>query len=288
MSTDREDHPGRRALELSRDAEAAPGVVHAAFLHGFPWADRERTGAAVLVATEHDVEPGPVAAALADAVWDIRETMRCTMLGVDEAVALVRRTPGVVVLADFADNPGGGAPGDATHLLRALVEARDLRPAAVGVLFDPAAVSAAIAAGEGATVELQVGGRHALGGDPVALRARVAKVVRAPFRWDGGMHSGLEVAHGGLVRLDVDGLAVVLAARRFQTLDPVPFTTVGIEVGDQRVVAVKSANHLRATFAPLAAALEAVASPGVVTPLLHTLPREHGREHFPLANPSRS
>jgi toxic protein SymE len=283
MATDREGYPGRRALELARAAEAAPGVVHATFLHGFPWADRERAGSSVLVVTEHDVDPVGVAEALADAVWELRESMRCTMLGVDDALAFARRTPGAVVLADFADNPGGGAPGDATHLLRALLEAPDLRPAAVGVLFDPGAVAAATAAGEGAWLELELGGRHELGGGPVGLRARVGRLVDAPFRWDGGVHSGLDVDHGGLVRLDADGLAVLVAARRFQTFDPVPFTTVGIDVGRQRVVAVKSANHLRAAFTPLASALEAVASPGVVTPMLDTLPREHGLESFPLA-----
>ncbi|TIW67069.1 MAG: microcystin degradation protein MlrC, partial [Mesorhizobium sp.] len=53
-----------------------------------------------------------------------------------------------LVLADNSDNPGGGAYGDATDLLRAMIAA-DLQNAAFHAIFDPAAVQAGIAIGVG-------------------------------------------------------------------------------------------------------------------------------------------
>ena len=56
---------------------------------------------------------------------------------------------GPVVVADQADNAGGGAPSDSTFVLRALLE-RGVRDAALGMMWDPIAVKVAMSAGEGA------------------------------------------------------------------------------------------------------------------------------------------
>ncbi len=55
---------------------------------------------------------------------------------------------GTLVLADFADNPGGGGYGDSTPLLRAMIEA-DLQDAAYGMIYDPVAVQTCIEQGLG-------------------------------------------------------------------------------------------------------------------------------------------
>ena len=44
----------------------------------------------------------------------------------------------IMPLADRADNPGSGAPGDSTFVLKALVE-RQIGPALFGVMWDPMA-----------------------------------------------------------------------------------------------------------------------------------------------------
>ena len=92
-----------------------------------------------------------------------------------EALTNGERTAGgfPIGLADQGDNTGGGAPGDATHILR-LFLARELEAAAVLYMVDPEAAAAAHAAGVGATIELEVGGKsHPNTGPPVLMTAVV-------------------------------------------------------------------------------------------------------------------
>ena len=65
----------------------------------------------------------------------------------DEALAF---DGGPVVLADGADNPGGGAAGDSTFVLRRMLE-RGIANACLGPIWDPVAVRIAFEAGVGAT-----------------------------------------------------------------------------------------------------------------------------------------
>jgi microcystin degradation protein MlrC len=57
---------------------------------------------------------------------------------------------GPVVLADIADNTGGGAAGDTTEILRELLRVGARRTTVAG-LWDPAAVQTCLAAGVGAS-----------------------------------------------------------------------------------------------------------------------------------------
>lgn len=82
----------------------------------------------------------------------------------------------MVVIADSADNPGGGAACDSTYLLRAMI-ARDVQNAAVGMIWDPQAASIAADAGVGSRIPLRVGGKVGpLSGDPVDVIAEVTCV----------------------------------------------------------------------------------------------------------------
>ncbi|HUN51755.1 MAG TPA: M81 family metallopeptidase, partial [Candidatus Sulfotelmatobacter sp.] len=91
------------------------------------------------------------------------------MLAPAEAVAYAMRQANYankpIALADVQDNPGAGGTSDTTGLLRALCEA-DARDALLGVLTDAAAAEAAHAAGEGAEIELALGGKLFRHGDP--------------------------------------------------------------------------------------------------------------------------
>ena len=63
---------------------------------------------------------------IADDIWQHRHERINHFLGVDEAAKMARDWPGAggpLVIADYADNPGGGGYGDATALLKALLEA---------------------------------------------------------------------------------------------------------------------------------------------------------------------
>jgi microcystin degradation protein MlrC len=67
---------------------------------------------------------------------------------------------GPLVIADVWDNPGGGVAGDATVILRALIDAR-VENAALATIWDPVAVRLCAIAGEGARVPLRFGAKSA-------------------------------------------------------------------------------------------------------------------------------
>ena len=77
--------------------------------------------------------------------------------GVAQALA----AHGPVVVNEYADNPGGGTPGDGTHLLRAVLDAQ---PAPGTCCFasinDAAVVDQARQAGVGATISVSLGGKQ--------------------------------------------------------------------------------------------------------------------------------
>ena len=97
---------------------------------------------------------------------------------------------GPVVLADLADNPGAGAPGDGTHLLARLLE-RGVGDCVIGALPDPEAVAAAIAAGPGRWLRLRLGGKvDPRGGPPLDLVGRVRALSEGVFVNSGPMGRG--------------------------------------------------------------------------------------------------
>ena len=109
------------------------------------------------------------------------------------------RDPGLCVLADMGDNSGGGAPGDATYLLAAML-ARGLRNFASGMFWDPGVVRICQDAGIGSTLTVRLGGKTgAVSGDPIDLRATVMNIetglgqhLGTGLRADG--HRGLAAA----------------------------------------------------------------------------------------------
>src|SRR3546814_20460968 len=83
-----------------------------------------------------------------------------------------------VVIADPADNAGGGAPSDNTTLLRELIAA-DAQDAAPGPIWDPLAVTLCFDARQGAPIPPPFSGQIGPApGPPRAPRGRVTAVRR--------------------------------------------------------------------------------------------------------------
>jgi microcystin degradation protein MlrC len=165
-----------------------------------------------------------------------------------------------IVLADMADNTGGGAAGDGTEVLRELVRV-GARSAVVACLWDPAAVRACMAAGVGASLTLTVGGkvddRH---GAPLTVTGTVRTLSDGRFVHKGPMMRG---RLGPTAVLDVTGVKVILISLRWQTLDPEMLRIVGLEPLDHKLVVVKSTIHYRAAFEPIAREIIEVDAPGL-------------------------
>src|SRR5262249_38612041 len=93
--------------------------------------------------------------------------------GIEAALDQALAAKGRVVLADTADNSGGGAPGDNPTLLRAMLK-RGVKNAALGGIWDPMAVAKCEEAGVGSRFHLRLGGKSGpASGDPLDVEVEV-------------------------------------------------------------------------------------------------------------------
>src|SRR5262245_31437212 len=222
--------------------EGRDGILSVSFGHGFPWGDVADVGARIVVVADGDAAKAErLAAGLAREVFAMREATHTAHDGVDAAIDRALASPrGPVVLAEVADNAGGGAPSDSTFVLERLV-ARGVRGAAIGWFWDPIAVRFCAEAGEGATLDLRVGGKCGpVSGAPVDLRATVRKVSRGHTQ--AGL-SGGRSPMGDAVWIESGGIDLVLNTTRTQVFSPDGFTGLGIDLAAKRIVVVKSTQH---------------------------------------------
>lgn len=257
------DSPAARLKASSEAQTGRPGIVDCSFFQGFHQADVPFVGASVVVTSEAGIGDGEaVAEELAAEAWQLRaafeERLPTPVEAVQEALAVTERP---VVLNDIGDNPGGGAPGDCTRLLSAMLDAE--ANGCFGVLFDPESVSSAAAAGPGATVQLALGGKRSkLSGPPLECEAYVVNVTDGQYELQ-AMGQGVALSMGRMVRLRVGTMDILVGSKRRQIFDPGVFDVSGISLSKCDVVGVKSAIHFRAGFAAVAGRIISSNSPGL-------------------------
>ena len=277
--------PMRRLYDLADAMERRPRVISVSVFAGFPLADIHDAGLSIYVATNGDQAlADALADELADTAWTHRREFLHSAVPVETAVArALAASARPVVLADIADNTGGGAGGDTTEILRELLRVRATETT-VACICDPEAAAACVAAGGGAGVTLPVGGKiDPAHGAPLLLSGRVRTVSDGRFVYKGPMLRGLAGNVGPTAVLEVDGVKIVLISRRRQTLDPEMIRFVGIEPERERVLVVKSTIHYRAAFEPLAREIIEVDAPGLSSSNLARFAFAHVRRPiFPL------
>ncbi len=263
--------PGPMTEILARCAKmkaADAGILALSINAGFAWADIPEVGpTAVVVGDGRDPRFAGLAESLADEIWESRHRVTVEPVTVADAIAraqAVGRVGKPVVLADYADNPGGGGYGDTTGLLRGMIDAK-LESAALGVLCDPDAAAACHAAGLGATLKLSLGGKvDPRFGAPIDATGTVTHLGDGRMTIEGPMLRGVAVDMGPTATFRIGGVDVVIGSRRFQNYDRNFFRAGGIEPAERAVIAVKSSQHFRAAYAPLAAEILVVDEGGGV------------------------
>lgn len=248
--------PMTEALAMAAKIKAEPGVLSVSVNAGFFKADIVEVGPTVVVVGEGDkARLKALAAPLMKHIEATRGVSTVRYATVADAIAVAKtkgRVGAPVVLADYADNPGGGGYSDSTGILRGMLEA-GLENAAIAAICDPASAAACHAAGVGATLTLEVGGKiDPRLAPPVKVTGRVTHLSDGRFTITGPMMTGMRVDMGPTATLKVDGVEIVIGTKRFQNYDLGFFRTGGIEPKDRAVLAVKSMQHFRAAYAPIA------------------------------------
>jgi microcystin degradation protein MlrC len=267
--------PARAFVDRIMALEGHGGILSISISHGFAWGDVPEMGTKVLVYSDAHVDKGAAKGAalarqLADELVAMREGLRVPYPGIDQSIdAALAFDGGPVVLADGADNPGGGAAADATFVLQRLLE-RGIDNACLGPLWDPIAVRIAFDAGVGATLMMRIGGKISpLSGDPLDLRVTVAALHADMFMT--GL-ANTPTAMGDCALLETAGVQIMLCSTRNQAMGSDVFTQLGVDLAAKKIIVVKSSQHFYASFAKVARQVIYVGAPGAVTLDLKTLP----------------
>jgi microcystin degradation protein MlrC len=276
--------PMRGLVDKCTGLEGRDGVLSVSIVHGFPWADVADMGSKIVVVTDGDKGKAErIAAELGREFFAIRKETQPSYVGLEQAMmrAATHNQPKPLVIADVSDNAGGGAASDSTFILQALLE-KGIKDAAIGMFWDPMAVRLAFEAGEGAELDLRLGGKLGpASGPPLDLRAKVTGLRRDAYVCFGGRQKSLAPV-GDMAAFEAEGVAIVCNTLRSQCKSLDCFTHVGIEPAGKRVVVVKSMQHFHAAYAPIASEILYVAVPGAVAPDFLTLPyRKASRRQWP-------
>jgi microcystin degradation protein MlrC len=252
---------------LASRERASRGVVSLSLAMGFPQADIAECGPSVLAYAETAAAAAAAADALAAELAAAEPGFAGRIWSPDEAVAEALRLAAAggrpVVLADTQDNPGAGADSDTMALTEALL--RHGAPGALsGLICDPAAAAAAHQAGQGAVLDLALGGRSPVPGSrPLARRFRVERLGDGAFTGEGPFYRGARMQLGPMALLETAGVRIAVCSRKQQAAYRAMFRHLGADPARHPILALKSSVHFRADFEPIAAAILVVAAPGV-------------------------
>ena len=259
----------RDALSLGDQLAEAHDLLSTSINAGFGWADIPYVGPSAIVVADAGNESAAAAVqTLQDEIWRTREISTIDLVSAADAVGEAAREGAAgrpFVIADFADNPGGGGYSDSTGLLRAMIDA-SLDNAAFSPLYDPESVEACSAAGAGSEVALEIGGKiDPAYGAPIPVSGTVLGLFEGKFKLEGPMATGVAIDIGPAAVLRVGGIDIVLGSRRAQNYDLQFFRAFGIEPAERAILGVKSAQHFRADYAPIACGIAVVDEGGGVT-----------------------
>jgi microcystin degradation protein MlrC len=259
----RTDVPETKALyDRARVHEEEAGILAVSINAGFAEADIEEAGATVLV-TYDEAEAGAkdraasIADGLAATIWSQRGQVANDFLTPEQAAVIARDFPlsdRPLVIADYADNPGAGAYGDATALLEALLTA-GAADGGFAPMIDPEAARLLHQHREGETVTIALGGKvdPTFGGGPLTLTGEIIHLSDGVYTGDGPILSGITHTFGPTAVLRVGGIDILVVSIPGQMLDLQQVRAFGIEPSRLRFLVVKSMQHFRAAFEPIAA-----------------------------------
>lgn len=251
-------------------------IINVSILGGFAYSDTPKNGLAIIVtARKANGAAERVARQIAERAWAEHKRFTPVLTPLDDAVARVlevgtNKSSPPVILADVADNPGGGGNGNTMWIIEALYQAGATGVIA-GVINDPALAAEATALGEGASFAAVF---NRVEPDEFSRRFEAeAKIVRVR---DGecvgrrGFYADRKMNLGPTVLLDLGGIQVVVISIRTQCADPVFLEMMGLDIAKARAVVVKSRGHFRAGFDEFFGPDQVIEvdAPGLTSPIL--------------------
>jgi microcystin degradation protein MlrC len=228
------DEPARGIYGRLPSIERREGVIDAAVWIGYAWADEPRCGAAVVVTGTDEHAIVREAHGLAEAYWNARSEFafstaasdadRCVATGLSS-----HERP--YFISDSGDNPTAGGAGDVAYMLERLLSHPALSSGTATAIWasvvDPTAVARCVDAGEGATVDLRVGGAFGSAHGKIVLRGQVQRVLMA------------DPVGGDIAVVASGGVRAVITGRRKPFHFIRDFTDLGLDPATHDLTVVK-------------------------------------------------
>ncbi len=240
---------GQKAQEASNGA-----ILNVSVAAGFIYSDSPKCGMTVVVTAREDMSAArKLAGALSRKLWADHERYQKALTPIPEAAAMAvecGKDPSVPakIIADVADNPGGGGTGTTTYMLKALVEAQ-AEGVVIGIMIDAALAADAHAAGEGAEFTARFNQKPKTDfEEPFEAKAKVLKLTDGSFVGRRGILRGRALSVGPAALIEIGGIRVALGTFRKQLSDPAMLEMFGIDIATVRTLVVKSRGHFRAGF----------------------------------------
>jgi microcystin degradation protein MlrC len=261
--------PMKDIMDAAIAAETGGDVLVASVFGGFPLADIPHVGlGAVVVSDGVRKDADALRDRLLRQAWERREQFVFPLEPMQDSIArAAAMRHGPVLLVDHGDNCGAGGVTDVMTVLEEVMH-QGLEDVAAGAFCDPASVATMKAVGAGAELTLDLGGKTdmpALGlrGEPLRVQGRVKRITDGVFTVTGPMYTGVTMNLGDCAVLDTGTVEILVSSRPFEPMDTGVFTHAGIDPARKRFVLIKSRQHFRAGFEPIAREIVLVAGPGV-------------------------
>lgn len=250
--------PMKDVMDMAMAAEASGVVLNASVFGGFPHSDIPHISLSAVIVCDRRTEAG---LALRDRLlamaWERRADFLYQGAPLAGQVARARTLgDGPIVLVDHGDNTASGGTQDVMSVIEEVMH-QGLTDVVAGPLCDPAGVRRLVEAGTAASVTLPLGGRVDmpqinLPGKPLTVTGKVTRITDGQFTVTGPMATGTRVRMGRTAVLDTGTMQIVVSEGRSEPFDTGVFTHCGIDPRRKRYVLIKSRQHFRAGFEPIA------------------------------------
>jgi microcystin degradation protein MlrC len=262
------ESPMREIMAAVTSILDQPGILSVTVAEGYPYADVAEMGMSCLVISDGSIEVARAAARrLATLMWAARGEFQGSPVGPTEAIATaLEEAAWPTVMLDVGDNVGAGGPGHSTVLLQAALAAKVT--GFLVILHDPDAVDACIAAGTGASLEVQVGPQvEGIHGRPMRVHGTVRHIGDGRFEEPTATHGGFRFFDAGTsVVLDIgDDNVIVLTRRLTLPTSLQQLISLGIAPQDRRIIVAKGVVSPQAAYSQIARRMLLVDTPGVTS-----------------------
>lgn len=255
--------------------EKGGNVISASIFAVQPWMDISNLGWSLVVVTDNDQNGAQkLSGEMATSCWEKRTEFEPSLVPIEDAIRKASEAKdGVFVFSDSADSVTGGAPGDSTSVLKALLDSKSSFPAAL-IMTDAQVVEKCIKKGVGKKITVKLGGKlDTLFHSPAEVKGYIKAITDGQYVLKGPAMTGLTIRMGTCVVLVVKkSIHMLVTEHPSYSIDPAQYRSVGIEPADMRAVMVKSPNMFRPAYQDIAREILVLDLPGICSANLKSMP----------------